>query len=56
MNICCYYLHLNKKKEKDLNFKIFPDENNLHKWNGVLNGPSGTPYQVSIKLKCCKEE
>jgi ubiquitin-protein ligase len=44
------------KKEKDLNFKIFPDENNLHKWNGVLNGPSGTPYQVSIKLKCCKEE
>jgi ubiquitin-protein ligase len=42
------------KKEKDLNFKLIPDEKNLHKWNGVLNGPSGTPYQVSIKIKCCK--
>jgi len=33
------------KKEKDPNFKLFPDENNLHKWKGVLNGPNGTPYQ-----------
>lgn len=37
------------KKEKDLNFQLFPDENNLHKWKGVLKGPCGTPYQVSIK-------
>jgi peroxin-4 len=41
------------KKEKDLNFKLIPDENNLHKWNGVLNGPSGTPYQdKNFEIKC----
>jgi len=35
------------KKEKISNYKLFPDENNLHKWNGILNGPTDTPYQVS---------
>jgi len=41
------------KKEKELNFKLFPDENNLHKWNGILNGPSGTPYQNGcFEIKC----
>ena len=37
------------KKEKDLNYKLSPDENNLHNWKGEISGPSGTPYQVSIK-------
>lgn len=41
------------KKEKELNFKIYPDENNLHKWNGVIKGPSGTPYQNGkFEIKC----
>lgn len=35
------------KKENELNFKLYPEENNLHRWSGVLEGPMGTPYQVS---------
>ena len=42
------------KKEKELNFKLNPDENNLHKWKGVLIGPSGTPYQNSNFEIYCK--
>ena len=41
------------KKEKDVNFKLFPNEQNLHQWNGILNGPSGTPYQNEFfDIKC----
>jgi len=41
------------KKENELNFKLYPEENNLHRWSGVLKGPMGTSYQTGqFKIKC----
>lgn len=33
------------KKEKEGNFILYPNENNLHEWSGCIKGPIGTPYQ-----------
>jgi peroxin-4 len=33
------------KKEKEGNFILHPNENNLHEWSGSIKGPVGTPYQ-----------
>ena len=36
------------RKAQDLNFTVIPGENNLQNWDGLLRGPFGTPFQVSI--------
>nr|UXY87269.1 ubiquitin-conjugating enzyme E2-21 KD [Cryptomonas sp.] len=41
------------KKEKDGNFLLHPNENNLHKWSGKIRGPVGTPYQDSFLEVIC---
>ena len=33
------------KKEKEGNFMLYPNEDNLLEWNGSIKGPIGTPYQ-----------
>jgi len=41
------------KKEKDNSFQLYPDEKNLHNWDGDIRGPVGTPFQDGLfKVNC----
>jgi peroxin-4 len=42
------------KKERDGNFIINPNENNLHEWYGSIKGPVGTPYQDGLFEIACQ--